>query len=200
MGGIKIDHHCRTAISGIFACGEVSGGLHGANRLSSNGLTEALVFGRIAGRTASRFLEEQTHPVEYPAALPSVKVESRQAATGDFVKWVRQIQGIMLRACGIVRNVADLRTGLADLQGIQDRISELESVRNLTDPEFLKVRSLALVGQAVAVCALTRTESRGAHYRKDFPKMDDDKWRKSMQVHWHEKQMIVSDVDFPGNA
>ena len=146
MGGIETDLGGRSSLRGLYAAGEVaSSGVHGANRLASNSLLEALVFG---GRTAAAMREDK-------ASTPLISSQSGDNAPKTATKEpVEKIREITWRHAGIVRDAAGLRTGLRLL-------SEL--------PEDPGTRNLLTVARIIHQCALAREESRGAHYREDFP-------------------------------
>jgi L-aspartate oxidase len=139
MGGVRTDLHGRTNLRGLYAAGEVaSTGVHGANRLASNSLLEALVFG---GRTATAMREEEK------LRRPRFDADAPAASSASF----QRIRDITWRHAGIVRSASGLKTGAELLAAI---------------PED---SNLLTVARMIHQCALTREESRGAHYRDDFP-------------------------------
>jgi L-aspartate oxidase len=140
MGGVRTDLTGRATLSGLYAAGEVaSTGVHGANRLASNSLLEALVFGR---RAAAAMMEDNGNH------LPRAAGESAPAVATAINEEVRDITW---RYAGIVRNAEGLKTGLKLLEGIRQE------------------SNLLTVSRVIHECALAREESRGAHYRDDFP-------------------------------
>lgn len=147
MGGIRTDLSGRTSLPGLYAAGEVaSTGVHGANRLASNSLLEALVFG---GRTAAAMGEQ---PMPRLAAAPDVQAPGPKSSSPDSIA---RIQETTWLHTGLVRNADGLNTGLELLATIEDADTT--------------ARSLLIVSRAIHEAALARTESRGAHYRDDFP-------------------------------
>ena len=145
MGGIASDGWGRTSLEGLYAAGECAcTGVHGANRLASNSLLEATVFGRRAG-AAAREVASLTAPVEAGAQLPDLDAVGLQ-----------QLRGAMSRDAGVVRE----RGGLLRLVG---EIGELKAKRGLCPP--------LIAAELIAAAALARKESRGGHYRSDFPVM-----------------------------
>jgi L-aspartate oxidase len=169
MGGVKTDLNGETTIQRLFACGEVSStGVHGANRLASNSLSEAIVFGRrIVERIGGLppigsmpvFSREEGHPGE---PLMSPVIERRL-----------KLQKLMLRYVGLKRNAADLQKGLDEMSR---QLNILDS--QLTRREEYEFANMLTVSLLSAHAALMREESRGGHYREDFPERDDRKWLK----------------------
>lgn len=171
MGGVRTDRWGRTAIPGLYAAGEVAcTGVHGANRLASNSLLEGLVFG---GRCGEAMLED---PLEQPGnAPPAPKIADRPADKDkDWLEKTRSKMGdLMLRRVGIERcgtTLEEAREWLKPLRADTDLL--------VPDREWLEMRNMAMVGDIIASFAIRRTESRGAHFRTDFPKKDDRNWRR----------------------
>jgi L-aspartate oxidase len=150
MGGIAVDDQGRSSLGGLWACGEASAtGLHGANRLASNGLLEALVYGRRAARDIARGLSGADQP-EVALALP-VGGQSIDAGL------IADLRRVMTDHVGVVRNARGLQTALR-------RIAALEA-QAAGNPDVLNMTATATL---IAAAALLRKESRGAHYRDDF--------------------------------
>ena len=163
MGGIDVDALGRTSLSGLWACGEVSAtGAHGANRLASNSLLEALVFGaRVAeDLRRPRVARPRRHPKIEGAAgearIPAGLSEERSAEI------VAEIRALMWEKVGLVRNEAGLSAGLARLDALALEFPELSG----------EGRNLLAAGRMVTASALARRESRGGHYRSDHPEPD----------------------------
>jgi L-aspartate oxidase len=157
MGGIAVDEWGRTSLGGLWACGETSAtGVHGANRLASNSLLEALVYGtRVADDVKGMAPESRairTH--EHRPAVTPLPAEAQ--ATAD-------LRNVMYANVGLIREERGLRTALA-------RIGELDESFPHAAGEL---RNLLVVGRLIAEAALARTESRGSHYRTDFPATDE---------------------------
>jgi L-aspartate oxidase len=173
MGGVKTDLHGETSVSRLFACGEVSStGVHGANRLASNSLSEAVVFGRRIVeriRTLSPFDFEPAFHVELGRSEPN-----SQAIIEKRLK----LQKLMLRHAGLVRNEKGLKKGLEELRK-QSSIFYTK-LAGWEQYEFANLLTLALLTH---LSALRREESRGAHYREDFPERDDVVWKKHIVQH-----------------
>ncbi|MEW6724269.1 MAG: L-aspartate oxidase [Bacillota bacterium] len=168
-GGIRTDTYGRTTLPGLYACGEAAcAGVHGANRLASNSLLEGLVFGK---RIAEAMVEEARGvEEEYLKGLRVSASFPRTAArldSGDR----RRIQEIMWDHVGLVREAGELQLAGTLLGRLGQKVGgHLDSV------EQWETANLAILGRLVARAALARRESRGGHYRSDFPKRDDEGW------------------------
>ena len=186
MGGIRVDAEtARTKVPGLFAAGEAAAGLHGANRLGGNSLSDLLVFGRRAGLAAA---EQATHA--NPPKIDSSQVEEaarelldpfeRHDGEGPYDVH-RDLQETMQNYVGIFRRKEDLQRGLEALQTLKTRAATLRvNGSRLFNPGWHLARdlkSMLTVSEAVALSALERQESRGAHSRIDYPDYDD-KWSK----------------------
>ncbi len=168
MGGVRTDVNGRTNIAGLYACGEVAcTGIHGANRLASNSLLEGLVFGR---RIA------QVLATELPAEVESRNFGWRSApAIPDRpLNWLwAEIQQLMWDNVGIAREAGGLNAAIDRLSKIVDSMSGA-----LISKEGFQVANLATVALLIAQAAITREESRGGHFRTDFPSRDDEHWKR----------------------
>lgn len=179
MGGVRTDERGQTDIPGLFACGEIAWGLHGANRKGGNALTECAVMGRIAGRQASFYA--QTHPI-----VPASNVKESPLWTPgetpafgrlrDLRQTMRETAG---KFAGILRTESGLLQGLAEIQELGTQIEGVlpQSVEERRLKEDLL--SGALVIKAVLTAGLARQESRGSFIRRDFPQEDDQNWLKN---------------------
>jgi L-aspartate oxidase len=167
MGGIKTDTAGRTGIPGLYACGEAAcTGIHGANRLASNSLLEGLVFGkRIAEALRTELLPTPTLPALKTAGAPSHAAKSLDAY------WL-EVQTLMWENVGILRDEARLQAAIDRLTAI---LTELAGAH--VNRQAFEVVNLAQLGLLVAKAALARKESRGGHYRTDYPERDDAHWR-----------------------
>ncbi|HTT44850.1 MAG TPA: L-aspartate oxidase [Thermoplasmata archaeon] len=161
MGGVTTDLEGRTTLRGLYAAGEVaSTGVHGANRLASNSLLEGLVFGE-------RVARQLVHPVAASIPLPGRMVRLDWAAgagKGDLARSFEQVRDLLWENVGILRNGTNLRAALEELSAL-GRSVEPNDATSVPGP----VANAVLTASLIARAALTRTESRGAHYRSDFP-------------------------------
>ena len=172
MGGVETDLDGRTSVPQLFAAGEVaSTGVHGANRLASNSLLEGLVF----GARAARAMQEPTRPAVLAADDAPLLSVVRTGATS--LPTAAQVQNVMWEHAGLSRTEAGLRKAEALLEE-WSRGASLARDQHPFDPELHRVASLVTVGLLVAHAALRREESRGGHFRADFPRRDDRHWQK----------------------
>jgi succinate dehydrogenase / fumarate reductase, flavoprotein subunit len=182
MGGVRVDEVLRTAVPGLYACGEAVGGAGGANRLSGNAITEALVFGAHAGRNAARHALQNSSPWSAQATAPALDLlrgaERRDAPNPAAA--IRDLKALMADEVGPFRTRERLQSALAAIARLKTDIGEVPlSSATAFDPvlvDWLDLRNMLLVAQSVAVPALARTESRGAHQREDHPGLDEG-WR-----------------------
>ncbi|MFQ5854073.1 MAG: FAD-dependent oxidoreductase [Anaerolineae bacterium] len=174
-GGVSIDEWGWTGIPRLFAAGEAAGGVHGANRLPGNALPETLVFGARSGQAAAgialtepglpalaaRAWPERMHPPNGNVSLSSLKVILRRTmwSEGSIVRSRRSLERTK-------EAIAETRTGLADVA--------LHGPRDMAC--YFELENMCLTAEAIAEAALIRTESRGAHFREDYPRQDDEHW------------------------
>lgn len=174
-GGILTDLDGRSTIEGLYVAGETAcTGVHGANRLASNSLLEALVFSRQVYSHASRFIQEQK------ITLPQIPPWNDEG-TYDHEEWVlishdqREIQRLMWDYVGIVRSTERLKRAGRRIELIQEEIETFYKRTRVTH-ELLELRNLACVASLIIRSALFRKESRGLHFMTDYPERDDKKW------------------------
>lgn len=179
MGGIRVDETLQTGIPGLYACGEAVGGANGANRLSGNAITEALVFGARAGRNAARRATGRASPWSAASVRPALDL-LRSATKRDApnpAAVVAQLQAITADKVGPFRTDAGLRSAISAIAQLKQEIGEVPfSSATAFDPamaDWLDLRNMLLVAQSVAVAALARIESRGAHQRDDYPSLEE---------------------------
>jgi len=173
MGGVETDLDGRTSIAGLFAAGEVAcTGVHGANRLASNSLLEGLVFGARAAEAMARTPGD-------PATLHSECVASVEPPRGSevVVPAASEVRDLMWKHVGLVRSRPGLEAGIARLSGWWTAIDRRSAAMH-ADLEIRRVASIVTVGFLIARAALRREESRGGHFRTDFPEHDDLHWKK----------------------
>ncbi len=197
MGGVRVDGETQMSrVDGLFAAGECAGGLHGANRLGGNSLSDLLVFGKRAGEHAARFAransrsasdgveQELVAAAERDALAPLERQESGGSGVGSY-QIQSELQDLMQAKVGIVRNQAELEEGLDGVLALRDRARSVAAAGNRAyNPGWhtaLDLPNLLLVSEAVARTAAERKESRGAHFREDHP-AKSERWGKATLV------------------
>ena len=178
MGGVVFSPDCSTELAGLFAAGEDTGGVHGANRLGGNGVANSTVFGGIAGESMARWVSGQREfaPADQEAIAKSIAEHDVPfQKRGRGLESIREgLYNTMWDKVGILRQQSDLAAAQDDLSSLVSQLHETglaESNRayNLTWHDWLNLRNLIDVSHAVTVAALAREDSRGAHFREDFP-------------------------------
>ena len=199
MGGVVVNEQCETSVPGLYAAGEVVGGIHGANRLAGNALTDTQVFGALAGTQAAKNALAATGGPSPEARADSAKVRIESVlgrkdgidpaevkdeiteAMSTYVGVIRDEEGLQ-KAAGILENVRENKIDRLKLSG--DRSFEALS-------GLLETENLLLVGSLVVKAATLRTETRGAHNRDDFPETDD-KWEKNIVLQLENRQTAAT--------
>jgi L-aspartate oxidase len=173
MGGVTTDLEGRTSLAGLYAAGETAcTGVHGANRLASNSLLEGLVFGARAGiemRAEAGRSQVQSRPL----------AEKRGTADEDPDRWIRTVQNVMGRNAGIVRSAASLRESVEILETLENHMPPPTTRRSR---EAHNVRTTA---ELIVRSAMARKESRGAHFRTDYPAHDDEHFKLHSHIMGH---------------
>jgi len=196
MGGIRIDEKCKTTIKGLFACGECTSGVQGANRLANNGLAEALVFGVEAGEAAAQYVSKTGLPPYKEADLAGRLSELGEYFSSDGrnpLEIQTNIQTTMYKYVGVVRNKETLQKGM-DLLKEFDSYKIDASFGEAWNPKVLhgiSLRNMIMLAQGIAKAAKERKESRGAHYRSDYPEMNDKQWKANIIVKMDEQGQIT---------
>ena len=195
MGGVRV--HAETqesTIGGLFAAGEVASGLHGANRLGGNSLSDLIVFGKRAGQYAA----ERSSEIEQPeldlkqiedAIEANLRPLNRESGENPG-RVYDDLREMMQAKVGIIRTESDLQSALTDLEEYKIRVEKTSSGSSLTYNsgwhQALDLQNMVQISSACALAALTRTESRGGHTRDDFPEPDTGKWSHTTNVIWKE--------------
>lgn len=182
MGGVMFEPDCSTALPGLFAAGEDTGGVHGANRLGGNGVANSTVFGGVAGDTMAAWVRAHGswHEPDLDAVGHGVAQCRRplQHPAGDLGAIREALYEVMWNDVGIMRNAKQLRSALATLDELEGRLHQTgidgaDLTYNVTWHDWLNLDSLLQVSRAVTTAALAREDSRGAHYREDYPAAGD---------------------------
>src|SRR5580693_4948362 len=188
MGGVEVDPDTGAAsVPGLFAAGEVSGGMHGSNRLGGNSLSDLLVFGRRSGLGAAEYLAQLGPKLPVPdegeiAAAEAEALAPLQRPSGENPYTVHsEVQDTMSNLVGLIRREDEVKTALADLEKFKERAESVavpgERAYNPGWHYSIDLRNMLLVAECVAMAALERQESRGGHTRDDYPEMSPE-WRK----------------------
>jgi fumarate reductase flavoprotein subunit len=183
MGGLVFRPDGSTALPGLFAAGEDTGGVHGANRLGGNGVANSTVFGGIAGDTMAQWVPREGAMVEPDGAALEAAIAALEA---PFARPARNLsplrdalQEMMWDKAGILRDAAGLAEASSALDALEieldaSGVDGRNRAFNMTWHDWLNLKSLLLVSRAIVVASVAREESRGAHWREDFPETRDD--------------------------
>jgi L-aspartate oxidase len=175
IGGVGVDARGRTTVPGLWAAGEVtSSGLHGANRLASNSLLEGLVFGTLCGRGAAEAAARL--PDTFTAPPLSCRLKPPDAETLDVDDVTNSLRSLMVRKMGIVRD----RSSLLEAEQAVSFWCRYALARPFRTKAGWELQNLLTVARLMIWAALEREESRGVHYRSDFPKRDEAHWRRHL--------------------
>jgi succinate dehydrogenase / fumarate reductase flavoprotein subunit len=181
MGGVKVDADTQMSrVPGLFACGECGGGLHGANRLGGNSLSDLVVFGRIAGAEAAKFASEHGDTAineDAAAAVEAAALAPLDRPSGESPYVIQhELQDVMQDLVGIAREQSELEQAIEQIDQLRIRAATTSAEGNREyNPGWhtaLDLPNLLVVAEAIARAAVDRTESRGAHSRVDYPDKD----------------------------
>ena len=204
-GGIRINTKCETNIPGLYAAGEICGGMHGANRISGNAITEALVEGKIVGEEVAKFISQKDYPVvkesNYEKSIEKIFNPYNGYNKGEGVSAIEiseKIQMIAGKWVGVIRDKETLNNALKEINKIKTEISSVKLTNNQKRYnkewiEALQIENMIQTLEMIARSALARKESRGVHYRKDFPKTNNKEWLKNTLLKKDENgNMVIS--------
>jgi fumarate reductase flavoprotein subunit len=182
MGGVVFKADCSTPLEGLFAAGEDTGGVHGANRLGGNGVANSTVFGGIAGDRMAAWLPQHGRWREPDAGAIAASIAAHDAPfarpPGDLEAIREALYDCMWQDVGILRTAAGLERALATLDSLDARlaatgVADADRTFNLTWNDWINLKNLVAVSRVIARSALAREDSRGAHFREDFPATSD---------------------------
>ena len=200
MGGIRITENGETNLKGMFAAGEVSGGVHGANRMGGNAMVEIIVFGARAGAAAAAYAKKAIHRnhsngVEQEYARLTGFFRNRGVAPQSVIEKIREI---MAEYVGVARHKDGLSTAMGKIKSIRE--NEAKNLRvpagrrfNLSWIDAIQVPYMLDVCEMIIASAIARTESRGAHYRDDFPETKPE-WLKHVRISKADSRMEIDSV------
>jgi fumarate reductase flavoprotein subunit len=177
MGGVEFAPDCSTDLKGLFVAGEDAGGVHGANRLGGNGVANSTVFGAVAGDVMADWVRgERLRDPDARAIEKAIRsCEPKTAKSHGSLEPLRErLYDVMWEKVGIIRDEAGLKSALSELTSIEDALNEhgiadANRAFNLTWHDWLNLKNLVTTSRVIADAALARNDSRGAHYREDFP-------------------------------
>ncbi|MGZ3524978.1 MAG: FAD-binding protein, partial [Thermodesulfobacteriota bacterium] len=188
--GLEIDEHGRTSLPGLFAAGEVTWGIHGANRLGGNALTECAVFGAMSGQSAAEYVGQKEREQESSDLFPETLMKKWERKERSYLRGrrgtfeppkdlLKELKNLAWKYASPDREEESLREGLERLASVEKRIEEIYAV---TVKDLFRKRELenvVLLLKAILRGSLLRTESRGSFFRSDFPEQDDENWLKN---------------------
>lgn len=199
MGGVLVDAETQeSTVSGLFACGEVASGLHGANRLGGNSLSDLIVFGKRAGEFAAKRASDLAQPTIDDSQVQSAIQEMLEPFTNEGGEnpgiIYDELRDMMQAKVGIIRTKEELDEAVEDLKNFESRrkLSYPGSSRKYNSGwhQALDLRNMVDVSYAATLAAITREESRGGHTRDDFPVPDDEYWGKTINIIYMENSEI----------
>lgn len=182
MGGVEVDPDTRTALEGLYVAGEDAGGAHGANRLGGNGVANSTVYGGVAGDVMGADIRKMGALRDPCPETLQAEIDRARHPLGvkpDLVQPLRHaLQEAMWEDVGVMRTEAGMERGLRRVAEISEALMSVgvagdDLAYNLTWHDWLNLRSLCDISQAITIAALARENSRGAHYREDFPQEGD---------------------------
>ena len=212
MGGVVVDIKCRTNITGLFAVGEVISQIHGANRLGGNSLLDTVVFGKIVGGEAARLAKKLAgiKKTAGPSSQLQLNVNNQKEFEDDDgifivkepIKFRNEIQELMKQNAGIIREETKLQNGLKRILELKNEFYSKDNILKeftIDDDDgngenvilTWEIKSSLVVCEAIIRSALMRQESRGAHYRSDFPNLDDEKWNVNIYCRKEGSEMVL---------
>jgi succinate dehydrogenase / fumarate reductase flavoprotein subunit len=214
MGGVVVDIKCRTTkIRGLFAVGEVISQIHGANRLGGNSLLDTIVFGKIAGDEAAKLAKEVEGDMEKTGRPSSLQLNVDNINQKEFdddgvfivkepIRFRDEIQELMKQNAGIIREETKLQNGLKRILELKKEFYSKDNILkefkigddNNGEKNVVltwEAKSSLVACEAIIRSALMRQESRGAHYRSDFPNLDDEKWKVNIYCRKVGREMVL---------
>ncbi|NQU65882.1 MAG: FAD-binding protein [SAR324 cluster bacterium] len=197
MGGIQVDPRLETAITGLYGAGEICGGVHGANRLGGNALAEVFALGGVAGRNAAGWAGK-TEPAHISAAVLQTECDRLasfyQNGQFDAPEIRNKLKETMWRQVGIIRRGKELTEALHTIEELKQMAMDITVQSPQELMQFLELQNMLVLSQMVCQAALQRTESRGAHYRSDFPAEDNRNWLCNIVIKKKETSMELACV------
>jgi len=195
MGGVRVNAETQeTTVPGLYACGEVASGLHGANRLGGNSLSDLIVFGKRAGEFAAKRAKDLAQPsidqAQVDQAIEDMLAPLQREGGENPGLIYDDMRDMMQAKVGIIRTKNELAEALVDIEVFRERAMKCSSGTsrkyNSGWHQALDLINMADISQVATLAAITREESRGGHTRDDFPTPEDDYWGKTLNIIWME--------------
>ncbi|MCC7561311.1 MAG: fumarate reductase subunit A [Methanobrevibacter arboriphilus] len=197
MGGVRIDENCRSNVNNLFAAGEAAGGVHGANRLGGNALADTQVFGKRAGISASKAAKSSDFEINNEEIKNEIDRIDKLFKKGSILPFEikKELQNLMWDKVAIIRNEKDLKEALSHIKTLKEKLNDMD-INNETHynkglQEALEVINMVEIAELTVKSALIRKESRGAHFREDFPDTKEE-WKKSIVMNKNHSVKCVS--------
>jgi fumarate reductase (CoM/CoB) subunit A len=201
MGGVMVDPHGQTACPGLFAAGEVTAGAHGANRLGGNALAEVIAMGGRVGRAAA----QKALALERAQGFDRAVQEERQRLDTLIKKkgprpniLIRELKKTMWRNAGIIRDQNSLERALKTIMDMKKSSALISCPRDLI--RLLEFRNMRLVAELICRSARLRTESRGSHFRTDYPEENNQEWLKNIKINKTGQGLLLTKIPVPKKA
>lgn len=204
MGGVQINENAETSIPGMYAAGEITGGIHGGNRLGGNALADTQVFGKQAGENAAKYaLKNPLPPVNKKQISHEIRrikgfLKKREGLRPVEIK--NRLTSLMWEKVGIFRTGKELKEAIGEIERIREKdlprlwVMDNKKRYNREWIEALEIENMVMVAETLARAALMREESRGAHYRRDFPKTDNKNWAVNIVIEKQKGKMTFQKV------
>jgi succinate dehydrogenase/fumarate reductase flavoprotein subunit len=202
IGGIKINKWGESTVPGLYAAGEVSGNLHGANRIGGNALPECAVFGQIAGKSAALYSKSIKEPdialLEMKEDIDQMDILMERGQEGEIrpIKIMRGLQDLMYEKVGVIRDEKRLQEAIDDIHLLKCKTKRLRITPGRTYNKELideiDLNNMLLMAELITAAAKYRKESRGVHYREDFRTQDDQNWGKHTIIKEEDGKMSLT--------
>ena len=200
MGGYAINEWGETNVKGLFAVGEVTTSVHGANRLGGNSLAEGQVFGRRAGIRSAEYVKSdqavQIDPQLIEAEVRSVEAFLQRKTGPKPAEMLQRIKAVMWNDVGIIRDAERLHSALQEIRHLRTEAQNLVAEDHQELQSSLEIQDMLKTAEVIILAALERKESRGAHFRADYPKMDPA-WEQNIRIHQDQDGKLVIRVTPP---
>ena len=201
MGGVRINEKSETGIDRLYAAGEVCGGIHGANRLGGNALSETFALGTIAGNQAA-ISAVKIERTSIPRSEVSSEVERlKELASGsereDLEQLRQSLRQTMWDKVGVIRDRQKLEEAQKEIPALREQLAAVALTNHRQLPQAIKLANMLTVSEMVCRAALMRTESRGAHYRTDYPEEDNEQWLKNIEISCRSGKMVLEAAPVP---